>query len=185
MKLSFTIKSLILTSALVTMSPLAVSAEDAKPSKVLEIKGKYCLKTEVGHSMMGPTATGIYYVFTDKKAVLLVTINNKNKDFPVSAKIFNFADDTTQQGMDRWVNNQHSDAIFPDVPKPLKTHKIPADVCKVISKKLVNTSESRGAKYENFSVEFQLKDVPVIGSIKLNDLSDVATVRVNNPLITP
>ena len=178
MKLLFTIKSLLLTSALVAMSSSALSAEDAKPSKVLDIKAKDCLKKVTGYSMMGPTSTGIYYVFTDKKAVLLVIIDNKNKDFPVSSEIFTFADDVTQKGLEGWVNNQHSDALFPDVPKPLKRHQNPAGSCKVISKKLVETTEIGNKSYEHYSVGFQLKNLPVRDTIKVNDFTDTARVNV-------
>tara|TARA_B110000908_G_scaffold95791_1_gene113345 strand:+ start:356 stop:1414 length:1059 start_codon:yes stop_codon:yes gene_type:complete len=178
MKIPLTIKTLLLTTILASVSISVASAEDAKPSKILDIKAKHCLKTVAAYSMMGPTSTGIYYTFTDKKVVLLVTIDNKSKDFPVSAKIFTFADDATQKGLEGWVNNQHSDALFPDVPNALETHQIPAASCKVISKKLVETTEIRNTEYENYSVEFQLKNVPIIDGIKLNDLSDVAGVNV-------
>jgi hypothetical protein len=49
----------------------------------------------------------------------VVHIDNKNEKFPVGGKVFEFAKGVTGDEMDKWVNNQHSDGLFPEVPEPV------------------------------------------------------------------
>jgi hypothetical protein len=155
-----------------------IEADKKNPVKALDASVKGCKKNVVSASLGGPTPTGIYYTFSDQKAVLVVKIDNKNKDFPVSAKLHVFDDNATQKGLSGWVNNQHSCALYPGVPNPVKTHQIPAASCKVTSHKLIDTNVVRQTEFENYTVEFQLKDVPVLDGIKVKDLTGKAKVHV-------
>ena len=178
MKISPTFKLLLITTVVAAMACFTVSAEIAQPGKVLDITAKNCKRIEVSNSYAGPRSTVIFYTFKDRNAILSVHIDNKNKDFPVSAKIYTFAGDVTQTGLERWINNQHSDGLFPDVPKPLKTHKVPAASCKATSNKLIDTTGKGKWEHENFPVAFQLKGVPAIEGITVKDLTDKAKVHV-------
>lgn len=155
-----------------------IAGDKNKSVNVLDASADDCKKNEVSASLGGPTPTGIYYTFSDQKAVLVIRINNKNKDFPVSAKLHVFDDKVTEKGLSGWVNNQHSCALYPDVPNPIKTHQIPEASCKVTSNKLIEVTEIRNLEFENYTVAFQLKDIPLLGGIQLKDFTDQAKVYV-------
>ena len=122
--------------------------------------------------------TKIFYIFPEMKTILKVTIGNQDKNFSVTAQLHIFADDSTQENLDRWVNNQHSDALYADVVEPIKTHDIPAASCKVLSKKSDKITVERVADYEHYHVEYQLKDIAPIDGIKIKDFTGTATVLV-------
>ncbi len=128
-------------------------------------------KIEVSSSMMGFRDTLKFYVFKEEKAVLRVQIDNKNTKFPVSAKLYVFADDTTAEGLAKWVNNQHSDGLFVDAAVPKATHEIPAASCKAKAHELDKVVEGggpRSGKFSRYKVTIEIKDVPAIGDIKIS-----------------
>jgi hypothetical protein len=128
--------------------------------------------------MIGFRNTLIFYTFKDQKAVLRLVIDNKNRDFPISATIYAFADDVTKEGLKKWLNNQHSDGLFPDVPVPTATHPVPAGSCKAISHKLAGTSKAPNGEFEDYAVTYEVRDVPAIEGILLKDFTAEAKVRV-------
>ena len=144
----------------------------------LDAGAKDMKKVEVTNSMEGFRDTLRFYVFNDAKAVLRVKIDNKDVKFPVSAKLYIFAADTTAEGIDKWINNQHSDGLFVDPAEPKAIHGIPATSCAANSHELVKAGEDHSGKFNNFSVSFGIKDVPVLGGFKLKDFTDQATVLV-------
>lgn len=135
-------------------------------------------KTVVTDSMMGYRNTILFYVFGEAKAVLVVGIGNGNLEFPVTAKLHTFAESTDAEAMGKWVNNQHSDGLFPDAPEPEATHEIPAASCTSGKHEFVEQAESRNGKFSQYSVSFSIKDTPVFGGFKLKDFSDQAAVFV-------
>ena len=146
----------------------------------LDAGAKDLKKINVTHSMMGFRDTLRFYVFEKEKAILRVQIDNKNTQFPVSGKLYVFAEDTTAEGLDKWINNQHSDGLFPDVPEPKATHEIPAASCKTKSSKPGKEAEGGGpaGKSMIYSVVFEIKEVPALGDIKIKDFTDTANVHV-------
>lgn len=156
-----------------------VCAEDKenKTSKALEIT-KSTQKLEVRESLTGHRDTLLFYTFTDQKAVVKLQIDNKDNSFPMAGTIYIFADSVKEDGLKKWLNNQHSDGLFPDVPEPISTHKIPETICKVTSHKLIDRSKQRFGEYDNYSVTFDVKDYTDTKSVTLKGFSDKATVHV-------
>jgi len=173
MNLSISHRSLLtaLMAAVFCSSPLL--AEVALDAAAKDLK-----KIEVTSSMIGFRDTLRFYVFEEAKAVLRVQIDNKDLKFPVSAQLYLFADDITAEGIEKWINNQHSDGLFADAPEPKATHEIPAASCTATSHELVKAVEEPFGKFNNYSVTFGIKDVPVLGGFKLKDFTDQATVLV-------
>ena len=145
-----------------------VSAEEKSVSiKVLDTAGKLVEKREVRDSMMGVRNTLIFYTFKGQQSVLLVSIDNKTKTFPITATVYNFSADVTAEGLKKWLNNQHSDGLFPDVPKPVATYKIPAASCSIKSHQLIDRSKHRNGEYDNYTVKFHISEVTEKGVFKL------------------
>lgn len=156
----------------------ALADDGEKPSsKVLEV-GKTTEKQEIRDSQIGFRDTLLFYTFKEQKAVLKLQIDNKNKTFPIVGTIFVFADDVTEEGLAKWLNNQHSDGLFPEVPEPVATHKLPAESCKVVSHKLIDRSKEFFGEYDNYSVAFEVKDHAAKKGISLKGFSGTATVHI-------
>ena len=96
----------------------------------------------------------------------------------MSGTIYIFADSVKEDDLKKWLNNQHSDGIYPDVPDPISTHKIPDKACKVTSHKLIDRSKQEFGEYDNYSVTFDVKDYAEKKSIALKGFSDTAKVYV-------
>ncbi len=166
---------------LLTMSgSLAVGEEieDAGIQHVLDARGKAVQRLEVSSAFGGYRDTLIFYTFADQHAVLKVVIDNKDKAFPVSGTIYAFADDVSEEDLKKWLNNQHSDGLFVDVPKPVATHKIPADAGKTLSRKFLKHTQQREREYDDYSVIFQLAEVKKLGEFRVKKFTDKATVHL-------
>lgn len=167
-------------SALLTVCMAGlVTAEkpSAKAIKVLEVD-KLTPKLEVRHSQIGFRDTLLFYTFKEQNVILKLQIGNKDKTFPMTATFYIFQDSVTEDGLKKWLNNQHSDAIFPDVPEPIMTHKAPAKVCTVTSHKLIDRSKQQFGEYDNYAVKFQVINYSDMKNVKLKGFTGETKVHV-------
>lgn len=138
-------------------------------------------KLEVRHSMLGFRNTLVFYAFKDQQAILVLSIDNKDETFPVIGKIHLFDESTSEEGLKKWINNQHSDGLFPDVPKPTFTGELPKESCMVTSHKQTGMSNNPGprkAAFEDFEVELSIKAHDSDKKFKLSAFTDTARVHV-------
>lgn len=135
-------------------------------------------KLQVTDSMIGKRSTLRFYIFEDKKAILWIQIGNENAKFPIAAKLYEFPDNTTPEGLKKWVNNQHSDGLFPDVPEPEKTHEIPAKASSVTAKEAGEQTKTPNGEFTRYDITFEFKDVPKMGDLEIKDFTDKAAVFV-------
>jgi hypothetical protein len=167
-------KMMIITMVMMSGVMFAVSADDL---------GQKLEKVEIRHSMLGYRDTLVFYSFKEQRAIMVLRINNKDDSFPVTGKAHLFDKTTTEEGLKKWINNQHSDALFGDAPKPLATKKLPTGFCKVTSRKQTGTSENPGpskAMFKDFKVALSIKAQTIIGNFKLPAFTDTARVHVKS-----
>lgn len=163
----------VLATLLLGVAPIH-AAEIALNAKAEGVK-----KEQVLDSMMGHRDTLLFYTFAAEKAVLVVNIDNKNDKFPLTAKLHLFAKEATADGLANWINNQHSDGLFPEVPEPTATHEIPATSGFVVAKKIVEAKKAaHNGTFNSYAVDFKIENVPAFGEIKIKDFTDSATVNV-------
>ena len=55
----------------------------------------------------------------------------------MSGTVYLFDPETTAENLERWINNQHSDGLFPEVPTPTLVSKLPDDIVQVTDRKVV------------------------------------------------
>jgi hypothetical protein len=174
-----------LAAALAVMG-VPASAEDAAPNpKVLNVADKAVKKIEVRHSMMGPRDTLIFYQFEKQQAVLVVNLKhqaNQPNQFSVTAKVHVFADGVTGKALAKWINNQHSDGLHPDVPRPAATYPIPKKSCAVIASKLIERVKAHNGEYDDYSVQFKIgevteKDVFVLKAVAETSKAFVKSIK--------
>jgi hypothetical protein len=140
-------------------------------------------KFEVSNSMLGYRDTLVFYLFKKQRAILAMSINNKDETFPVTGQVHLFDKGTTEESLKKWINNQHSDGLFVDVPKPLLTKKLPKGFCKVKSSKLTGTSKNPGPRqgtYKDFKVTFSISEQAIGKGFKLPTFTDTAGVHVES-----
>ena len=114
-------------------------------------------KLEVRTSDIGRRDTLLFYTFEPQRIIVKLRIGNKDTTFPMSGAIVVFSPDTNPKGLEKWINNQHSDALFPLVPQPVAEHRIPAPVVRVTEQKLIDREKLGLHEYDNYDVQFVLK----------------------------
>lgn len=107
-----------------------------------ELAFKDAKKEQVRHSMIGMRDTILFYTFAEKSAVLVLRIDNRIAPLPVSATVHLFAPGTPAEDLGKWINNQHSDGLFPEVPEPTLSIKLPDATCTVTDRESVGQEKS-------------------------------------------
>jgi len=163
----------VLATLLLGAAPLNAAETTVDP------KAQTTVKQQVLDSMIGYRDTLLFYTFAAEKAVLVVRIDNKSDKFPMNGKLYVFAKETTAEGLEKWINNQHSDGLFPDVPEPVTTHDVPAASFSLGAQKMVEVVKNEhSGTFNRHEVEFKIEKVPAFGEIKIKDFTDTATVHI-------
>jgi len=163
-----------LAVALTVFTPLC--AADEPP--VLDVSNKSVEKFATSDSMIGKRNTLLFYTFKEQKAILRLTIDNKDTKFPITAVVYQFADDVSEESLAKWINNQHSDGIYPDVPEPVANFPLPKDACSVVSSKLIDRTKHHNGEHDNHEVKFRIEDFAKEGVFKLKAFTAEAKVHV-------
>jgi hypothetical protein len=146
----------------------------------IDAKARSTIKNQITSSQIGYRDTLLFYTFADQKAVLVVNIGNQNDAFPMTARLQVFAKETDAEGLAKWINNQHSCGLFPEVPEPTATHPIAAAALALVSKKMAEVIITENSPvpgtFNRYDVEFKIENVPAFGDIKIKDFTDTATV---------
>ncbi len=71
----------------------------------------------------GPTKK--FYTLPDTRVVVVVASGDTKPD--ATATIHVFPEATTPEGIAKWINNRHSDALYPDAAEPERSIPVPAD----------------------------------------------------------
>ena len=148
--------------------------------KDLEVTPK-TKKLEVRHSQIGYRSTLLFYTFDELQTVLKLQVGNKDTTFPISATVYIFEDGTTAEGLKKWLNNQHSDGLYPDVPNPKATIKLPATACKATAHKLLGKSRAPFGNYNDYEVTFAVKEYSDMRNVQLKAFSGVTKVHIKSP----
>jgi hypothetical protein len=159
----------VITVVMATVSFAFVVSGGEKPEKL-----------EIRHSMLGYRDTLLFYSFTAQRAILVLTIDNKDGTFPVSGKVQLFDATATEDGLKKWINNQHSDALFIDAARPSSTHKLPPGFCSITARKLTGTSKNPGpggGSYEDFDLSLSIQAQDLGNGVSLPAFSDTARVH--------
>lgn len=159
---------------------LVLADDAARDSVILDVSGKDVTKYEANQSQVGFTSTRIFYTLASRNAIVVVHIDNSSSKFPVGAKVYQFAKEVAAEDLGKWVNNQHSDGLFPDVPNPIATHQLPAQSIKTVSSKRIGQVKGgfRGDLYDKYTVEFESSGADLTKTLKLGACKDSATAYI-------
>jgi hypothetical protein len=144
-----------------------------------ELVFKDAKKEQIRHSMIGIRDTILFYTFAEKGAVLVVNIDGK-ATMPVSATVHLFPPGTSAEDLGKWINNQHSDGLFPEVPVPTHSIKLPEATCSVIDRESVGQEKSPINEdiFADYKVKLTVKEHREEGKFHLHAFADEAGVFV-------
>lgn len=159
-------------------SAFALADEAAKDSVILDVKGDGVKKIEANQTQIGFSSTRIFYTLGGQNVIVVIHIDNTNKKFPASAKVYQFAKGVSADDLGKWVNNQHSDGLYPEIPEPVAVHQLKADSIKTVSSKRVSQEKGgfRGDTYDKYTVEFEASAVELTKNLQLGAFKDSANV---------
>lgn len=101
----------------------------------------------------GPTQK--FFVLPDAQVVVLVATMDGKSD--ASAMVYVFPEDTTAEGIDRWINNRHSDALYPDAAVPQRAINVPTGKFRAKADAVVSHEVGQGGdEYDRVPVEFAI-----------------------------
>lgn len=145
-----------------------------------ELVFKDAKKEQVRHSMLGIRDTLLFYTFAEKCAVLVLRIDNKSAPLPVAATVHLFAPSTPAEDLGKWVNNQHSDGLFPDVPAPVTTIKLPDGTATVTAREKVGQEKQTLNEdvFADYKVKLTVKEHREAGKFHLPAFEDQVNVFV-------
>lgn len=135
-------------------------------------------KIQIRSSMIGYRDTLIFYSLRDERAVVKVNLDNKGTTFPISATVFLFDPNAEQEGIDKWINNQHSDALFADALEPTSRYTLPPSKAKILSYSAAETVSDSAEQHIDYSVRFKIRATGQRGSFQLKTFKDNASVFV-------
>jgi hypothetical protein len=163
---------------IVLFSLNAVADEPAAAERELATKG--AKKEQVRHSMMGIRDTLVFYTLAEQKAVLVLRIDNSNATLPVSGTVYLFTRETTEEGLAKWINNQHSDGLFPEVPEPTLVTKLPEGTFTITERELVGKEKQPNGPdvFSDLKLKISAKEHRVEGKFRMPAFVDVANVYV-------
>ena len=157
----------------------SIQADNGQPAlSILDTKRDDVKKLEVSQTFGGFRETQIFYTFPTKNVILKIRIDNKNKDFGVTGKVIVFPKETTADGLGKWLNNQHSDGLYPDIPQPISTLDLPTKLCSSSNPKFTDKTETRLGNFDNYSIEFKVSDIEQIGNFQIRGFSGKAMVHL-------
>ncbi len=171
-------QNLLMTMLVMVISAAVVFAAPETAERTLKIDN--AKKLEVRHSMIGYRDTLLFYTFGSQKAVLRLHIENKTEPFKVTGIVYLFAPETSEEDLEKWLNNQHSDGLFPDIPEPVQTVKLPEKTCSVIASEDLGEKkqEHSGERFRDYKVKLSVKAHEAKGIFKLQKFEDVTGVYV-------
>ncbi|MDA7508010.1 hypothetical protein N8504_06525 [Akkermansiaceae bacterium] len=129
---------------------------------------------QIRHSMLGFRDTLLFYTFPDQQAVLRIDISSKDITLPVTGIVYLFPNTTTDEGIKKWINNQHSDGLFPDIPSPDLIHKLPKGIGKAVATKIIGEKKNspNNQIFTDQEVMIAIKAHELQGQFKLAPFKD-------------
>lgn len=114
---------------------------------------------EVRNNLTGFGDTQVFLVLADQDAVVRLRIDHTTPDFATTGSVILFAPETTEEAINKWVNNQHSDALHRGVPKPVFTGKLPDDSFTITKARKVGkrTGPVNNATYHDYRMNLAVK----------------------------
>lgn len=108
-----------------------------------------------------------FYAFPEERIVVVVRVEPTPGVIATTATINVFPASTVAEGLQKWINNQHSDALHPDVPSPERRIDVQPDMLNTkIAGPLDHEVGDGGDEYDRHRVDFTI-DALTDGDVRL------------------
>lgn len=115
------------------------------------------------------------YHYTDQNSVLIIVFDNQSTEFEPSIELHLFDDTANAESISMWINNQHSDGLFINPPKPAVSVPISKDNISITSKSL-REKQPGLPEFASYRLEFTIDNYFEAGIVHLNGFSGATTV---------
>ncbi len=104
--------------------------------------------------------TCVFITIPEQQAVVKLVIDHAKPEFPVAGQVFLFAEETDEESLAHWINNQHSCALYPGVPRPVFTGRLPEGGIVVVESEKIGdaTGPVDRAPYHDYRVKLTVAD---------------------------
>jgi hypothetical protein len=132
----------------------------------------------------GPTKK--FYSFPDRKIVVVVQVNPARADaIETTALVHVFPANADPAGIDRWINNQHSDALYADAAAPVRSIKVdPERLHAKATGPLGHEVGGNGDEYDRYRIDFTI-DGFTDGDLTMKPSQGSAAAFVRTKDLTP
>jgi len=148
------------SSSLPARAVLPVLSADTAGGRALDISADAGVTKQVVDRYFSPYRYGptqIFYTLPHDAAMVRVQFPADSAGFTFTVTVYLFEDGTTADRIAQFVNNLHSDALYPDPPLPTSQTMIPASALTIIGSDLTgHTAGPQGDEYDDYAVEFQV-----------------------------
>ena len=132
----------------------------------------------------GPTQK--FYHSKDENTVIQIRTTN-DTGFVTSVNVYLFEENSAPTDstagiapgdIEKWLNNQYSDALYADAPEPIKTVTLSETQYSLIATFQESTSYGDGQEYDRYSIELTVDSVFEEGAFSLSPFTAVYNVHV-------
>ncbi|MEM7110836.1 MAG: hypothetical protein AAF614_00275 [Chloroflexota bacterium] len=117
--------------------------------------------------------------FEEQDTVLLINLPNESADLTLTVTVHIFDDAETPETIGQWINNQYSDALFPEVPEPIESIMLDDAGHTFLSTTLVGQESGQfGDEYDVYDVEYRINEMAEEGQFTLNEFTYETVVYV-------
>lgn len=128
--------------------------------------------------LYGPTQQ--FFDFREQNTVMVVRFKTDDPSFEPTITVNLFAPELSEAEIGKWINNQHSDAIYGDAPQPVYKATLNAAAYSTIDTELFEQTVGRfGEEYDSYRVEYSVQNVEESGHFWLEGFESETVVHIN------
>jgi len=147
------------TALLPMLGPAVGRAADPPPARVVQITADTAgreVNRYYSPQAHGPTRK--FHVFPEQRVVVVVNVNPASADaIDTTVVVHLFAAGTDADALEKWVNNQHSDALFADAPQPQRSITVARERLHTkVAGPLEREVGDGGDEYDRYRVDFTI-----------------------------
>ncbi len=153
---------------------------DPETELAIENARKFEVKSYYSLYQYGPTQR--FYIFDNDNLILHLRVPNHKMGGDIEGALLRFANSETPKTIDKWVNNSHSDALYPDAPEPVESIDIASFLTVTGHRQMQRQTGRAGEVYAPVEISFDLAPMVISGKFVSGFSDDIIVyVMVEKP----
>lgn len=136
-------------------------------------------------SIGGPQpTTRLFYSFPEQSVVLSVLITREGEGHKAAGTVHIFERGLPAEELAKWLNNQMSDALYPDAPEPVHRVRLGEDACTITAAEFVADQhlERFDLDYKDYRLTLKVERQRIGDRFDLRGFEDVTGIFVLLPM---